>query len=91
MSIQLRRLEKRLRDQDIALEVTDAAKQLIAEDGYDPSFGARPLKRAIIRLVETPVSRRIIAGEIEPNSKLVIDRKGDELTFTAVAVPETVE
>ena len=89
--IQLRRLEKRLRDQDIALEVTDAAKQLIAEDGYDPSFGARPLKRAIIRLVETPVSRRIIAGEIEPNSKLVIDRKGDELTFTAVAVPETVE
>ena len=50
-----------------------------------------PLKRAIIRLVETPVSRRIIAGEIEPNSKLVIDRKGDELTFTAVAVPETVE
>ena len=50
------------------VEVTDQAKQYIADEGYDPSFGARPLKRAIIRLVETPVSRKIIAGEIQPQS-----------------------
>ena len=82
MDIQLRNLSKRLADQDIALEVTPEAKNLLADEGYDPSFGARPLKRAIIRLVETPVSRKIIGGEILPDTKLVIDRKGDELTFT---------
>ena len=82
VDIQLRNLSKRLADQDIALEVTPEAKNLLADEGYDPSFGARPLKRAIIRLVETPVSRKIIGGEILPDTKLVIDRKGDELTFT---------
>ncbi len=83
VSIQLRRLEKRLADQNIVLEVTDDAKQYIADDGYDPSFGARPLKRAIIRLVETPVSRKIISGEIATGSRLIIGRDGAGLTFTS--------
>ena len=81
VDIQLKRLAKRLADQEIGLEVTPEAKTLLADEGYDPSFGARPLKRAIIRLVETPVSRKIIGGEIQPNTKLVIGRKGGELTF----------
>ena len=68
--------------QDIALEVTPEAKNLLADEGYDPSFGARPLKRAIIRLVETPVSRQIIEGAIPPQSTLVIDKNADGLTFT---------
>jgi ATP-dependent Clp protease ATP-binding subunit ClpB len=81
VDIQLARLAKRLKDQDIEMVVTDAAKQFIADAGYDPSFGARPLKRAIIRLVETPLSRKLLAGEIPPG-KLTIDVSGDELTFT---------
>ena len=81
VDIQLKRLAKRLADQEIALKVTPEAKELLADEGYDPSFGARPLKRAIIRLVETPVSRKIIGGEILPNSTLVIGRKDDKLTF----------
>ena len=81
MDIQLKRLAKRLADQEIGLEVTPEAKELIADEGYDPAFGARPLKRAIIRLVETPVSRKIIGGEIQPNTTLVIGRKDNELTF----------
>ena len=81
VDIQLKRLAKRLADQEIGLEVTPEAKALLADEGYDPSFGARPLKRAIIRMVETPVSRKIISGEIQPNTKLVIGRKGSELTF----------
>ena len=81
VDIQLARLAKRLKDQDIEMDVTDAAKHFIADAGYDPSFGARPLKRAIIRLVETPLSRKLLAGEIPPG-KLAIDVKGGELTFT---------
>ena len=91
VGIQLRRLEERLKAQDISLEVTDQAKQYIADEGYDPSFGARPLKRAIIRLVETPVSRKIIAGEIQPQSHLVIDKGADGLTFSSAIEPEVVE
>ena len=82
VDIQLKRLARRLKAQEIELEVTPAAKQLIAEEGYDPAFGARPLKRAIIRLVETPVSRQIIEGAIPPQSTLVIDKNADGLTFT---------
>jgi len=81
VDIQLARLAKRLKDQDIEMTVTDAAKNFIADAGYDPSFGARPLKRAIIRLVETPLSRKLLAGEIPPG-KLTIDVKGEELAFT---------
>jgi ATP-dependent Clp protease ATP-binding subunit ClpB len=81
VDIQLARLAKRLRDQDIEMTVTEDAKTFIADAGYDPSFGARPLKRAIIRLVETPLSRKLLAGEIPPG-KLLIDVKGDELAFT---------
>ena len=81
VDIQLARLAKRLKDQDIEMDVTDAAKHFIADAGYDPSFGARPLKRAIIRLVETPLSRKLLAGEIPPG-KLTIDVAGGELTFT---------
>ena len=81
VDIQLKRLTKRLADQEIGLEVTPEAKTLLAEEGYDPAFGARPLKRAIIRMVETPVSRKIISGEIQPNTVLMIGRKGSELTF----------
>ncbi len=82
VDIQLVRLTRRLADQDIALAVSEEAKAYIAEEGYDPHFGARPLKRAIIRLVETPVSRQVIAGEIQPGRKLVIGKDKDGLTFT---------
>ena len=80
-AIQLRHLEKRLADQDIALAVTDSAMDFIADEGCDPAFGARPLKRAIIRLVETPVSRAIIAGEVQPGTTLTVDKGEDGLTF----------
>ena len=65
-------------------ESFEKQKQFIADAGYDPSFGARPLKRAIIRLVETPLSRKLLAGEIPPG-KLTIGVSGNELTFTPEA------
>ena len=82
VSIQLDRLAKRLRDQNVTLEVTDEAKSVIGDAGYDPAFGARPLKRAIIRMVENPVSKMLLAGEISGGATLVIDAVNNELAFS---------
>ena len=86
VEIQLRRFAERLKAQNIGFEITENAKQLIADEGYDPAFGARPLKRAIIRLLETPVSRRIIAGDLQEGSTLRVDCDPEqhELTFKAI-------
>ena len=83
VDIQLKHLAARLAAQQITLEVSQAARDFIADSGYDPAFGARPLKRAVIRLIETPVSRMIIAGEIPPGSTLFIDVADSSLTFRA--------
>jgi ATP-dependent Clp protease ATP-binding subunit ClpA len=83
VGIMLRRLNKHLESQRISVEVTDAAKEFLAETGYDPKFGARPLARAIRRYIENPLSSRIIGGEFDPGDTVVVDRRGDELTFKA--------
>ena len=79
--IQLKNIALRLAEQDIQLEITPNAKEFICEAGYDADFGARPLKRAIIKLVETPISRLIIAGSVMPNSTIIVDVKDNQLTF----------
>jgi ATP-dependent Clp protease ATP-binding subunit ClpC len=84
VDIMLGRLNKHLESQRISVEVTQAAKEFLAEEGYDPKFGARPLARAIRRSIENPMSGRIIGGEFDPDDTVVVDRKGDgrdELTF----------
>ena len=82
VDIQLKHLAGRLAEQQIGFEISQAAKDAVAEAGYDPSFGARPLKRAVIRLVETPVSRLIISGQIMPGSTLFADAHDGELSFS---------
>jgi len=88
VDIQIQRLIDRLRDRNITIELTDAAKKYLADVGYDPVYGARPLKRAISREIETPLARAIVSGQIVPGKPIKIDvdhaRKGmDEhiLTF----------
>ncbi|WP_228282252.1 ATP-dependent Clp protease ATP-binding subunit [Rubrobacter tropicus] len=81
VGIMLSRLNKHLESQRISVEVTDAAKAFLAETGYDPKFGARPLARAIRRYVENPLSSRIIGGDFDPGDTVVVDRAGDGLTF----------
>ncbi|HYY43738.1 MAG TPA: ATP-dependent Clp protease ATP-binding subunit [Actinomycetota bacterium] len=84
VDIMLQRLNKHLESQKVSIEVTDAAKEFLAEEGYDPKFGARPLARAIRRFVENPLSSRIIGGEFDPDDTVVVDRSQDgrdELTF----------
>ncbi len=83
VDLQLKQLAARLQDNGISMQIDDAAKDLLAEAGYDPDFGARPLKRAIILLVETPVSKMMIAGNISAGQKLHISVKDGKLDFSA--------
>lgn len=65
----LDQLTKRLREQDIELELTDAAKEKISEEGYDPEYGARPLRRAIQKHVEDKLSEELLRGNIEKGKR----------------------
>lgn len=81
VDIQLNRLAQRLEDRKIRLTVTDAAKAFLAERGYDPLYGARPLKRTIQAELENPLAREIIAGRYKEGSEVIVDRHGDGLIF----------
>ena len=73
VEIQLSGLRKRLADRHIELELTDRARGHLVRSGYDPSYGARPLKRAIQREIETPMARRILGGEVSDGHHVVVD------------------
>lgn len=79
--IQLKRLASRLEQQDITMDVTDAALAEIATVGFDPLYGARPLKRAIQDHVENALSRKLLAGEIKPKNHVCVDCENQELVF----------
>ncbi|MFQ5692910.1 MAG: hypothetical protein ACE5IM_07710, partial [Nitrospinota bacterium] len=83
VEIQLERFRARLADRKIGLTLTDAAKALIAREGYDPAYGARPLKRAIQRLLEDPLSLRLLEGEFQPGDVIEADVRedGNRLVF----------
>jgi ATP-dependent Clp protease ATP-binding subunit ClpC len=88
VDIMLRHLNKHLESQKVSVEVTQAAKEFLAEEGYDPKFGARPLARAIRRHIENPLSSRIIGGEFDPGDTVLVDRDADALIFRT-KVPAT--
>jgi ATP-dependent Clp protease ATP-binding subunit ClpB len=81
VDIQLGRLEQRLAQQNLTLDVDAAAKKLLASEGYDPQFGARPLKRAIQEHLLDPLAAKLLAGEFKPNDKIKVSAKDGELLF----------
>jgi ATP-dependent Clp protease ATP-binding subunit ClpB len=81
VQIQLGRIRARLAERKIDLELTDRALQYFADAGYDPVYGARPLKRLLQREIETTLGRRILAGEVAEQSRVVIDFEGGRLQF----------
>ena len=81
VEVQLARLRKRLEERKIELELTDKARDYLAEHGYDPSFGARPLKRLIQRELETALGRKLLSGEIRDNSRVRVDATARGLEF----------
>ncbi|HEX6160572.1 MAG TPA: AAA family ATPase, partial [Thermoanaerobaculia bacterium] len=81
VDIQLRGLMKRLEDRKIRVELTDRAKDLLIAEGYDPTYGARPLKRAIQREVLDPLAMRVLQGEFAEGDAIRIDAPARELQF----------
>ncbi|MCI5904812.1 MAG: ATP-dependent chaperone ClpB [Oscillospiraceae bacterium] len=81
IGLMLKSLQKRLQSKQLTLEVTDAAKEYIADNGYDPIYGARPLKRFIQSSLETMIAKKIIADDLEPYSTITVDCADDQLVL----------
>ena len=88
IGIQLERLRRLLADRKITLELSDAAKEVIVGEGYDPAFGARPLKRVIQHRIADPLAREILAGQVAEGDHVLVDALGSELTFAVVELLE---
>ena len=84
IEIQLEHLRKLLKDRNITLALTDKAKALLVQEGYDPAFGARPLKRVLQHRIADPLALQILEGSVFNGEHLLVDAVGDELTFTAI-------
>jgi ATP-dependent Clp protease ATP-binding subunit ClpB len=88
VELQLARLRERLADRGLALELTAAAKEAVAEAGWDPTYGARPLKRALQRLVENPLALRLLEGEFHEGDTVCVDAQDGELVFERAGAAE---
>ncbi|MFN8104408.1 MAG: ATP-dependent Clp protease ATP-binding subunit [Acidimicrobiia bacterium] len=87
IDLMTRRVQSQLEGQGLQLELTDAAKVLLGEKGYDPTLGARPMRRAIQRLIEDPLSERILWKEFEAGQLIIVDAEDEEIVFRAVDAP----
>jgi ATP-dependent Clp protease ATP-binding subunit ClpC len=90
VDLMLKNLDDRLQSKDMGIELTPAAKDLLAERGYDPLLGARPLRRVIQREIEDGLSERILFGELKAGEIIVVDVEGEgvEAKFTFVGAPK---
>ena len=85
-----KRLDERMADRDMSIEFTTAAQELLAERGYDPFMGARPLRRTIQQDIEDPLSEKILFGDLNPHCIVVVDvvGEGDSAEFTFTSEPK---
>jgi ATP-dependent Clp protease ATP-binding subunit ClpB len=84
VELQMRHVMKLLAERQVTLKLTAAAKKLLFSEGYDPEYGARPMKRAIQRLIQDPLALKILDGEVRPGDEVIVDAdsKGDQMKFT---------
>ena len=82
IDVQLERLRQMLHDRNITLELDDSARELLAREGYDPAYGARPLKRAIQTLIQNPLAVKLLSGEIVPGQTLKVSADGNQMKFS---------
>ena len=89
VDLQFAQLKKRLADRHIEVELTEEAKELLVKEGYDPAYGARPLKRTIQRLVLDPLAVKVLAGEFKDGDTVIVDARIDQVIFARkeIAVP----
>lgn len=90
-TIQIEHLRRRLQDRELGLEISEAALDKLGEAGFDPVYGARPLKRAIQQQLENPLAQEILAGRFQPGETVEVDVEGGELTFTSAVTAELVD
>ena len=83
VDVQLDRLRRMMQERNITLSLDDSARELLAHEGYDPAFGARPLKRAIQTLIQNPLAVKILRGEILPGQKVMVSAQGDQIVFNS--------
>jgi ATP-dependent Clp protease ATP-binding subunit ClpB len=81
VDIQIAHVERMLKDRGLKLEVTPAAKDMLVAEGYDPQYGARPMRRAVQRMIQDPLALKLINGEFAPGDTVVVDKDGDALRF----------
>jgi ATP-dependent Clp protease ATP-binding subunit ClpC len=84
VDLMIAKLDSRLKDKDMAIELTSTAKALLAKRGYDPVLGARPLRRTIQREIEDPMSEKMLYGDLKPGEIVIVDvvGEGEEAAFT---------
>jgi ATP-dependent Clp protease ATP-binding subunit ClpB len=87
IDIQVTALLKRLEDRKIHVELTEAAKGVVVTEGYDPMYGARPLKRTLQRRILDPLAMKVLEGEFREGDRVVVDAVGSELTFEKAKTP----
>jgi ATP-dependent Clp protease ATP-binding subunit ClpC len=88
VELQAKEVVERLAEQKIELELTPAAKELLVREGYDPVYGARPLRRTVQRLIETPLSRALLRNDFAAGDRIVADVEDNHLHFTRPATLE---
>ncbi|MDH7482055.1 MAG: ATP-dependent chaperone ClpB [Armatimonadota bacterium] len=90
VNIQIEHLKKRLAEKHLSIELTEAAKEALASEGFDPVYGARPLKRTIQKRIQDPLAMKILSGEIREGEHVKVDYTDGEFVFTPVIEPELV-
>jgi ATP-dependent Clp protease ATP-binding subunit ClpB len=86
IDVQLERLREMLHERNIEIELDQSARELLGREGYDPNYGARPLKRAIQTLIQNPLAVKLLQGEILPGQRVKISAEGDNMVFKTDAV-----
>jgi ATP-dependent Clp protease ATP-binding subunit ClpC len=90
VDLMIRRVEAQLKSKDVDIELTDAAKDVLAEKGYDPALGARPLRRTIQRMVEDPLSEKLLYKEFNAGQTIIVDARDGDIVFEPAAQPPDI-
>jgi ATP-dependent Clp protease ATP-binding subunit ClpC len=90
VDLMIRRVEEQLKSKDVDIELTDAAKELLAEKGYDPALGARPLRRTIQRMVEDQLSEKLLYKEFQAGQTIIVDARDGDLVFEPATQPPDI-
>lgn len=91
VDLMVKRVQDELKRRELKLELLPAAKELLAKEGYDRQFGARPLRRAIQRFVEDPLAERVLLGDFKPGDTIFVDAQNGEMVFTTQPAPQALD